>query len=300
MKKRFLVLLTVVLVMLCFVLVGCVVRGGENEGENGNEAPQGEAFYLNPRLINVLFGYLETVSNGSELPDTRLAYKIDMMSSAWANPVLITVDPEDYYFVGVYCESPHEEEKEAFCCITSYSFLGFSCETSLPEYYNGKELVAAFQINRTQKCENIFGEEKGNLALEHYEEYTPIFENGMNTAEALVCDDKFIYIGSKNDSQVYANSSFIMDRGYVMNYIEIDGKQYVGIFLCRAYSEEEFDESVIETTLRYEFGDYYDSLSEMMITDKYAPIDYWGYISKYAIFEMKEFTDFIKELRSGN
>ena len=145
MKKRFLVLLTVVLAMLCFVLAGCVVRGGENESGNGDEAlqdeaPQGEAFHLNPRLITVLFGYLETISNGSEPPDTRLAYKIDRMSSAWANPVLITIDPEDYYFVGVYCESPHEEEKEAFCCITSYSFLGFSCETSLPEYYEGKDL----------------------------------------------------------------------------------------------------------------------------------------------------------------
>ena len=297
MKKRFLILLTVVLVMLCFVLAGCVIDDDSDE----SFVIDVETFEPASKLISSLKGELESKRYFPTPPDTRVVKVMSYMVFGGGQPMLVKTDPDEDYYVCCYYNSDHNEvteimeSGEPYCCLEEYTWVGYYSEKDILETYRGMALIAAFQVNKTEKCENIFDATFDVPYVEQYNWFRPTFENGKNVTDGYVSDDIEVLLYGRPFSTA---DEFYYDAmpGCSIPCVEFEGKVYVSIYIG---AEEDADEAKIEEVLREELGGYYDALKDIVITDKYTEVSYRGYTIKYALIDMEVFVDYLLDLGCG-
>ena len=321
MKKRFLVLLTVVLVMLCFVLVSCVIDGdsdseknsetvesssetGEKKTESSEEITDEstgnfdidvETFEPTSGLISSLKGELESTRFMDTPPDTRIVRMMSYMVFGGTQSMVVKIDPDEDYYVCCYYNSDHDEAEELYCCLDEYTWVGYYSENDILETYRGKALIAAFQVNKTEKCENIFDATLDVPYVEQYSWFRPTFENGKNVTDGYVSDNIEVLLYGRPFStanELYYDAML----GCSIPCVEFEGKVYVSIYIG---AEEDAYEAKIEEVLREELGGYYDALKDIVITDKYTEVSYWGYTVKYALIDIEDFVDYLLDLGCG-
>lgn len=307
MKKRFLVLLTVVLVMLCFVLVGCVIdddAAERDETADTNEtgvAQDNDNFHTEKtftpegKLLGRLYEYLEWQTMQFAPPEPGIERLIDYMVGGYA-PMLVNYEPDDFYFVCAYYNVKHNSETEEYCCKSEYTWVGFYNAEDIPETYLGKSLVAAFQINKAGRGESIINDFEEPY-FESIRMYQPTFENGMNIADSVKNDSVYLYICANyelDDETIYVFSGYLTFFD-VISCVEFEGKTYISFYIDWV---ENADEERIEEVLRVELGEYYDSLRAITETDKYTEVNHWGRTERYALIDLEDFAAFIENARA--
>ena len=313
MKKSLSKLFIIFGVILCiFAFVGCdlilgnaeessseTVESSENNDYPGEEISETEydandtyveetledIFEPDEELVEALVEYLQNIMTEYDVPDSSISIDIDKVKDG-AQPLQLKFDPDKYYYVCAYYSPEHLEEEDLYCCAKEYTWVGFSNEKNIAEYYNGVKLCAAFQINKTDLCVDLFPIERNVPTVQHFQMYFPAFEDEINTAEKIAFADTAIYFNSSNANKLYLCSKHIDWELNSCPYIELDENNYITLYL---YTDAPYDG--YERRIRREFGDYYDILTEIMITDKYIKTDNFGRKLYYGLFEINEFVD---------
>ncbi len=294
MKRKFdLLFLTLCLILFVFLSVGC-----ENEIEH--KKTDGGELELSGGLIETLNDSLEKSGTITE-PSTRTFQgKLEAIKRG-AQALIVKFNAADYYYACAYYSSEHEYEHVDFCCHDKYTWVGFDKETDIKEFYDGKQFVAAFQINKSSLCKTIDESiEQRSTSIERYKRYIPEFKNGSNSASAFAYEDYFLFVEMYDDrletSQMPSSEVIYYELWdgwtnlFEINCLDIDETTYLSI-----YSHTELSDGT--TTISYfdiEFGNYYDELTNIAITDKYSEVLSDGSIKYYALFGIKDIINFCK------
>ena len=285
--------------LLIFALVGC--NAPQTPTSTASAVPADPPVKatdkrdLNPDLIESMVDYLEEwrdlVSIDSLLH--LFAYKIYYIVDQNRNPFHVKLDSLDFYYACGYAalDAEHaEREKKFYCCLEDYTWVRFENEADIPETYNMEQLVVVFQINKAAVCQNILQDAWDGSTMEHYQLYTPKFENGKNVAPAIELVDEFIFLSDSQQLNQYCGTGHAFFKYVTIPCIELDGKCYLP---QRIYSIDLYGQRH-EADLRYQFGMYYDDLMEIMITDRYSVTQENGTVAYYGLFELGEFADFLR------
>lgn len=242
-------------------------------------------FVPDENLIEELIDYLEDIGSTSSDPDTvfKMTDQIDQINRG-AQPLQIEFDPDRYYYACAYYTPEHLEEEDFYCCASEYTWVGFNDEENIVEYYNDTKLLVVIQINKTKLCLDILYDDRSVPEVEYFQIYSPIFVDGVNTAKSIIFDDKMIYLNTTDTSTVYIYSKRIIHDFSAMYYVKLDSRNYI------VYDHTEHVENVAnKEEFKNVFGNHYDQLIEIMITDKYFVENSKGEKIYYGIFEIEEF-----------
>ena len=176
-----------------------------------------------------------------------------------------------------------------------YTWVGYKSETEIKEYYNDMKWAVVFQINKALTITDIVSSENNVPAMEHFQIYTPTFENGVNIATPVVFDETFIYLNypncylnrsSQNTSTMYYCKSIYYHPMNTIPCVCLDGEYYLSFYLYTVYSDGIRGE---ENNYAYSFGMYYDTLMDIMEKEKYHTIDEYERTSFYGTISFDDF-----------
>lgn len=260
------------------------------EETTDNDETLEESFIPDEELIEELEHFLYMTRADLELPEeSSLSDRIDSIKSG-RQALFLKFSPEDCYYVcGYYRDDKHNySENGSYCCVEEYTWVGYNDEKKILEKYGDESFAVAFQLNKTETCFDLLPSDKVVPNVEHIALYTPNFENGVNVAESLVYDATYIYLNSSNKNTKYYYYDEIdetLHNNATIPCIELEDQYFIiqCIYVVDA-SETRIDQS-------YQFGEYYDSLIDIMIVDKYSQEDDRGRTWYYGLFEIEEFVD---------
>ncbi|MGM9642972.1 MAG: hypothetical protein ACI3XI_07160 [Eubacteriales bacterium] len=285
------------LLLMCFS--GCLIRGdsnGEKEPEQENtsdaDAFEGE-IDKNSDLVATLVAYLEQYLTDYEIIGRSFAQKINDVKSG-IQPLHVAFDPTDYYFVCGYYNPAEDHFEFGYCCADNYTWVGYKSEADVQEYYNDMKWAVVFQINRALTVTDIISNERKVPDIQHFQIFKPTFENGVNVNDRVVFDDTFIYLNypncylnrfSQNTSTMYYCKSIYYHSMNTIPCVCLDGEYYLSFHLYTVYSDGRRGE---ENDFSYTFGQYYDTLMNMMEKDKYS-ISGENHINVFATISIRDF-----------
>ena len=245
-------------------------------------------------LIATLVAYLEQYLTNYDLIGRTFAQKIDDIKNG-IQPLHVAFDPSDYYFVCGYYNPAEDHYEFGYCCAEDYTWVGYKNETEILEYYNDTKWAVVFQINRASSIADIISKENAVPNMEHFQIYTPTFENGVNIAAPVVFDETFIYLNypncylnrsSQNTSTMYYCKSIYYHPMNTIPCVYLDGEYYLSFYLYTVYSDGLRGE---ENNYAYSFGMYYDTLMDIMEKEKYHTIDEYERTSFYGTISFADF-----------
>ena len=174
----------------------------------------------------------------------------------------VKFDADNYYFVcAYYVANKGQKIDKSFKDPENYIWVKFDNESEIPEYYVDAECVAIVQINKTEICRDIISNENRVPNIEHIRALKPEFENGYNITPHMLIDDTFIYLNDSDKNNIYYNTSkSVVHKNQTVPCIKLEGEYYMAHPIGDALNAEELSD---------QFGDYYDYLIDIMITDKY-------------------------------
>lgn len=258
-----------------------------------NDETLEESFILDEELVLELEYYLKNIYAEYDLIDVSFSDKIDEIKSG-EQALFLKFDPDDCYYVcGYYSndELDHSEfDSKCYCSVEEYTWIGFNDEKKITDKYEDKDFVVAFQFNRTEINFDLVPSNRLVPDVDHFDLFTPDFENGVNVAEGFVYDATYVYINSSNKNTVY----YYYD-GYhedLHNNATIPGivLEDQCFIIQRIYP---VDDSETDFILGNSLGEYYDSLMDIMMPGKYSQEDDLGRIRYYGLFEIEAFVNAI-------
>ena len=280
-----------VILLLSLLLVfftGCSVPDN-NDDEIPEENPQTE-LQSTDELILALIKYLdERLMSASAIP-TSTAKKINRIKNG-EQPLHVAFNPSDCYFVCGYYNGEHKNEVHHYCCKEEYTWLKFESADEIIEQYKDNGFVVAFQINKASFVTDILSEDNEVPNFEHFQPYTPVFENGLNTEVSLVFDETFIYLNSSDKSNVYYYEGALNNVWVTLPCIYLDGKYYFKKELYTIHHNGENSGSDIV----YDFGEYYDALVDVMDTERYRVTHENGRVDYYGLIKIQDLAKCINE-----
>ncbi len=274
--KRFILIL-----LVCVMLIGCLSSCGTTNKEPVELSREGK----DQEIVIGLSDYLRRLHSSINPGDGRLERKIDGVKNGSRQALHVAFDPKDYYFVCAYHDLEHEHNEKYSCCNEyNYTWVKFFDKEDITESYNGLQLVAAFQINKAKFVKDIVSKRAETPEFEHFIVYTPEFENGINVADAVHYDESYLYFRSyeveKGDYIIDSTDEWF-DYLHATPCVKYKGKYYIKQVTKIGYQNPK--------DLEEEFGEYYDELTEIMITDKYTEeID--GKTYYYGLFNINKFS----------
>lgn len=275
--------ITIIVLLVC--LIGC-----NNTDQNINDTPLDGTYLLTEELINTLVSYLNDIPFEYDIPETSLAVKLNRIKDG-ENGFFVEFDQYEYFYACAYFTTDHQSKEETdHCCIKNYKWTGYEKKEDIKEYNKGYKIVVTFQINKASICHDIVNEHSATPAFEHYQIYSPKFENNSNIAPAILFDYSLIYITSSNDDFIYFSAD---DKNHELNKLsclELDGETYITTPLYTEYT----DGHKFETNLKVEFGDYYNDLLKIMINGKYSKTGSQNEITHYGLFAIDSIKNIIK------
>ena len=292
MKKFILILLT------CAMLIGCLASCNildpqsnaqpEPEPNNNGLDKHPPIEDNNNDLISILSDYLKRLYISYDMPPTpTLDEEIDDIKNG-KQALLVEFIASDYYFICCYYESDHDEHN--YCCVDKYTWAGFENAVDILEYYDDKKIIAAFQINKAYSVTDIVNDETKVSSFEHFELFEMEFEGGYNINKAIDFSKTLVYLNENYDTDtIFYSTSVYNNDWFTIPCIKLDGGVYLKIHThCDYYG----DLSYID--LDYEFGKYYDSIIDIMYTDKYSTTASNGEVIYY--FGLIEINDFVENI----
>jgi hypothetical protein len=246
-------------------------------------------------LILSLIDYFTWKRLSLDMISLTIEEKIDRFKNA-EQILLVDYNPLDYYFVCAYSDAHYEVEKASYCCIEDYTWVKYKNVSDIQEYYNGKKIIQAFQLNNASLVTDICSDEASTPHMEHFMGYKPKFENGINVNEAVVFDKIYVYLNSSDKAKVYDSwSSKTPYHPYItFDCILLDNQYYILELTHYVINGIYYD---MTDTIIIEYGNYYDTLMEVMILDKYSvdrnddEMSYYE-TSYYGLIDVNDFADY--------
>ena len=238
-------------------------------------------------LISALSEHLQSLLISYSMTEVILANQIDKIKNG-AQPLLVTFDPSEFYYVCGYYKGTNEDETSFYRNASDYVWLRYEKAEDIRETYRGRTCIAAFQLNPASTVTDIRSDSARVPVFEHFTMIRPEFSGGYNTATFDVFDDTFIYLKPKEKGAVYTASTHF-DSWNTWVYVTLEGERFIPVSLYQIRSTGERDDYDLEK----EFGKYYDALMSIMITDRYsAPfgID----MMYYGLFSIEDFAEILK------
>ncbi len=291
MKKRFehicinyryhlILLLALTILLNTIILSGCVIGAKEPE-EGVPDIPKYNTIELSGDLIKKIEKYMELLNSKVEVGSNEIRFTIGKIING-EQPLHVEFDPKNYYYACAYLKTADVEETHhsphSYCCSDKYIWVGFLNETDIPEYYGEAKFENAFQINKTTFCKDILSIDNAVPKVEYIQPYEPVFDNGFNTVPSKELNISFIYLNDSDCDTLY----YVYDRrvdehiSSKQSCVLIDGEYYIQYYVSSLGSDY----------LKYHFGDCYEYLSSVMITDTYD--------EKESPFIMFKIEDFVK------
>lgn len=262
--------------LLLFVLMGAALVGcvdPQDGGENSNN---------NRALIASLTQYLEDFTTDYDLQPTSIAIKINEIKEG-KQPLQVSIDPSDSYFVCGYYHTSHEIEASVYCCASKYTWVMFENTDEIQEYYNDLKMIVAFQVNRSASVSNLLQSDNAVPQLEHFQRFQPAFREGINTNPALVFHQTFIYLNTLHADTVYFSSSSYDHSRSTLPCIKKDGQLYITAELYHTNKNGVRS----QVNLNNEFGSYYKDLTSLMEEQKHIVTDDKGNEICFGLFEVQ-------------
>ncbi|MBQ9121693.1 MAG: hypothetical protein IJY12_04985 [Clostridia bacterium] len=290
MNKIVSIILLCCLILLCFS--GCSTDGKDHttpaiiEGELDKSSD----------LVVTLIAYLEQYLVDYDLIGRSFFQKVDDIKSG-IQPLHVAFDPSNYYFVCGYYNSVQEHNEFGYCCAKDYTWVGYKNVAEIQEYYKDMKWAVVFQINKALTITDILSSKSAVPNIEHFQIYKPTFENGVNIGSPLVFNGTFIYLNypncylnrfSQNTDTMYYCKSIYYHPMNTIPCVCLDGEYYLSFHLYTVYSDGQRNES---NDYAYSFGQYYDTLMNIMEKDKYNLTDEYGRTSFYGTISFDDFVN---------
>ena len=275
------------LILLCSLLIvcftGCTVT--HNSEEKSPTELQNQDV-----LVCTLIKYLQDLFVSYDLPDTSTAIKINEIKNG-KQALHVEFDKSGYYFVCAYYDNTHEDETTDYCCATNYTWVKFENPNEIREKYKDLRFVVAFQINKSSFVTDIITKDATVPNIEHFQEYVPNFNNGLNTNVAITFDTSFIYLNSSDEKNVYHSISAYDNVLKTLPCISLNEQYYVIKELYTIYADGTNSGSDVIS----DFGEYYDALINIMDATSYSVTDEKGRTTFYGLIEINDFSNCINE-----
>ena len=200
-------------------------------------------------------------------------------------------DPSNYYYVGGYYNPTHSYEEEG-CCARKYCWVKYENETQIQEYYDNMKCRVVIQINRELNATNIISGKSTTAKIEYVQLYTPQFIEGVNTAAPIVFDENCFYLRDASTTPTYLCHNKDYYYNVLLPNICLEGQYYMPILLTRLEDGETFNAEKVFSgnNFRWEFGEYYDAILDMMEFDRYS-FEYEGKLNYYGLIPIDEFVN---------
>lgn len=235
-------------------------------------------------LIAALTEYIKEIWWECEVGVIPFTETLDRIRSGKTNGYLAITDEDAYYYMCAYYTS--DEDDFDFPNVDDYTWVKFSSEAEITEYYDELTFMIGFQINGMQFCTNLKNDEE--VSMEYCQRYKPVFADGFNTAVPLACDVCLLITGGRGPLYHIRNSS---RHTSFANCVEVDGQFYIKQHVYTEYNETAPAHTSFYRDLESEWGDYYDALMNAMGSELYVETTsnadvYYGYISIEALKEI--------------
>ncbi len=298
MKKKFLSLLLLFVLLSNILLVGCDTtkppKDSTTESKETTNPQISETYKAIPladNLIVKLTAYLEKIHMNYELADASFSMKLNQIAEHGSIPLHVAFDPANYYFACAYYNDSHEQdlrEKINFCCASEYTWVGFENESDITEAYMGAPLVVIFQINKAAFCQNILQDSDFAPTMEHFQIYI-LYPEIEQTPLPLTVNDTFIYLTRETKDVIYCSKEYVTHEHLTFPIVDLNGEQYISEPLFRSHP----DGRKYERDIKWAFGAYYDELMAVMITDKYSVLNQDGFTTYYGLFKLEDIVNII-------
>ena len=252
---------------------------------------------IDNELLAILLDHVHYTYGGYDDIKEYSLENIINMSKGSREPLLVEFDASSSYYICAYFSHDHYDdmtELSCCCCFESYVWVGFDTEEEIPEIYGGEKLLFAIQMTPSVSCKNLRTDETG-IATEHYMIYEPEFENGFNVAPVTEFNSILFYLTYDKGDTVYFSTDPYSYLRLNLRCIEIDGEIY--LFKSTAIRTEKSNGEIEVRDLTYTFGQYYDQLMAIMISDLYSETyeNSGGFHTYYyGLFKLEDFVDIIK------
>ncbi|MBE6565670.1 MAG: hypothetical protein E7659_01045 [Ruminococcaceae bacterium] len=250
----------------------------ENNQNNPTTAT-GEELDKNSDLIVALVTYLQERNMDILMPPVSFTTQIYDIKQG-NQPLHVAFDPDDYYFVCAYNNKKFNYD--------DCTWVRYQDETAIQEYYNGIKLEKAFQINRSLSVTDILPSDKPVPDMEHFSLYEPVFENGINIADAEIFDQTFIYLNDSTDETIYYSIGKYDYKMLVIPCVYFENQYYLSF---RHYVIDFDGKQVEKGSYEGMFGDYCDVLSDKAVAEKYSVTNDGGFTWFYVLVPLEDFVN---------
>ena len=260
---------------------------------------------IDNELLAILLDHVHTTYGGFSdaasysLEDIiNLSRGIEYFPGDIFNPLLAEFDASDSYYICAYFSHEHEDdfiELMCCCCSESYIWVGFDTKEEIPEIYSGEKLLFAIQMTPSVSCKNLRTDET-DIATEHYMIYEPEFENGFNVAPVTEFNSILFYLAYDKGDTVYFSTDPYSYLRLNLRCIEIDGEIY--LFKSTSIRTEKSNGEIEVHDLTHTFGQYYDQLMAIMISDLYSETyenASENLTNYYGLFKLEDFVKVLQD-----
>lgn len=284
--------LAVIFILLALMSCDPTTDQAEQNGGNNNYVSI-EVLKSDSDLVIKLIEYCNFLINPPnwDLPSVSLEQLINTMRGGVIRPLLVDYEAGNCYYVcGYYNCDEHRPEQREYYCASNYTWVKYENVKDIRDNYDGKSFVVAFQINRPSITKNILTGDEKSQSMEIVGTYTPEFVEGTNIGEIDSFDKTVIFLTSDKESVIYRIYTAPHSL-YEIDCVRLDNKYYISFEMY----------SVSDSGMRYDydqswnFGEYYDSMMDIMITEKYSKELDSGSVIHYGLVDIDEFVNEIIE-----
>ena len=303
MKKHLLKLISIALslVIIILSLYSCELHvyqsnGNNTSGDLNDDTYDGNAIEIlenSSELVLSLIEYLNWLDNKTsyDLPDVTIEDQINSIKSGKIQPLLLDFELDKCYFVcGYYnCNEDHSDNGDYYCA-SKYTWVKYESEKDISDSYNDKAFIVSFQINKSSFAKNILTGDEKSKSVETIDLYKPEFVNGTNINTYKSAARTYIYLTSSESDIIYLSSykpNFLNE----IHCIRLENQYFIALALYKVNVDGkryDYDNS-------WNLGEYYDSMMEIMITEKYKEDMTDGRTCHYGLFSIDEFVKEITE-----
>lgn len=278
--------------IISFVLLGALLlmcfSGCEIPSDNDTNSPT--VLQSQDALVCSLIEYLQDLFVSHDMPGTSTATKIDEIKNG-KQALHVAFNKSECYFVCAYYNYGHNDEAKDYCCVTDYTWVKFNDANEISEKYDDLNFVVGFQINKASLVTDIINKDAQVPSIEHFQEYAPDFNNGLNANDAIPFDVSYIYLNSTNYKAVYHSTLAYDNMLKTFPCVFLNGQYYISVELYTVYP----DGSRSNNDLISDFGVYYDALVSIMDTTSYSLIDEKERTMFYGIIGINDFSNCVNE-----
>ena len=245
-----------------------------------------------PKYVNVdegivaaLSNHLDDIRTDHDLISWTLSRQIKEVKNG-AQPLLVTFDSVETYYVGVYFIGEHyipdyPLEIADYCCHEEYVWVRFDSTEDITKTYNNRYLLAAFTIWNIHSVMDIRSENANAPSFVLFDTFSFSGNPGDEITPPKLPIEVFIFI----NTNIGADTVYHGLRSYKNHFYFVD---------CAILSDEYYLIYPMHTIIN-EFEEYYDELIAITNTEGHWITNRYGGQEYCAIIKVNDFSKFLKE-----